>query len=153
MENKALAALPNTDRMILQSASVFNPEKIVPPWSLIEYDSAFRTMKPDAERGRGYVLGLIKNKVGLEKAFLKTYVQLSQAKSDPLLRSNVLLIDRLAYAEFDQKPECSLALLNGKSDGTEEPVDVLLYKNNSIPNPMQNLVMNYACGDGASEHS
>jgi hypothetical protein len=43
MKNEAFASLPNTDRMILQSASVFNPEKVVLPWSLIEYDSAFRT--------------------------------------------------------------------------------------------------------------
>jgi len=141
VENEALAALPNTDRMILQSASIFNPDKVSPPWSLIEYDSAFRTMKPDANRGQGYVSGLIKNKIGLEKAFLKTYVQLSQAKSDPLLRSNVLLIDRLAYAEFDQKPECRLALCNEMSDGTREPVEVLLYKDKSVPNKMQNMVM------------
>ena len=141
VENEALAALPNTDRMILQSASVLNPEKVVPPWSLIEYDSAFRTMKADADRGQGYVSGIIKNKIGLEKAFLKTYVQLSQAKSDPLLRSNVLLIDRLAYAEFDQKPECRLALWNEMSDGTREPVEVFLYKDKSVPNKMQNLVM------------
>ncbi len=141
VENEALAALPNTDRMILQSASVFNPEKLVPPWSLIEYDSAFRTMKPDVDRGQGYVSGLIKNKIGLEKAFLKTYVQLSQAKSDPLLRSNVLLIDRLAYAKFDQKPECRLALCNEMSDDTREPIEVLLYKDKSVPNKIQNMVM------------
>ena len=141
VQNEALAALPNTDRMVLQSASVFNPEKIVPPWSLIEYDSAFRTMKPDLERGRGFVCGLIKNKVGLEKAFLKTYVQLSQAKSDPLLRSNVLLIDRLAYPEFDQKPECRLDLLDEMSDGTREPVEVLLYRDKTLPNSVQNMVM------------
>jgi hypothetical protein len=140
-QNEALAALPNTDRMILQSASVFNPEKIVPPWSLIEYDSAFRTMKPDLERGRGFVCGLIKNKVGLEKAFLKTYVQLSQAKSDPLLRSNVLLIDRLAYPEFDKKPECRCAFLDEMSDGTREPVEVLLYKDKALHNSIQNMVM------------
>jgi hypothetical protein len=141
VQNEAFAALPNTDRMILQSASVFNPEKIVPPWSLIEYDSAFRTMKADSERGRGYICGLIRNKVGLEKAFLKTYVQLSQARSDPLLRSNVLLIDRLAYPEFDYKPECRLALLDEMSDGTKEPVEVLLYKDKTVPNRMQNMVM------------
>ena len=113
----------------------------MPPWSLIEYDSAFRTMKPDVNRGQGYVSGLIKNKIGLEKAFLKTYVQLSQAKSDPLLRSNVLLIDRLAYAEFDLKPECRLALCNEMSDGAREPIEVLLYKDKSVPNKMQNMVM------------
>ena len=98
-------------------------------------------MKPDLERGRGFVCGLIKNKVGLEKAFLKTYVQLSQAKSDPLLRSNVLLIDRLAYPEFDQKPECRLALLDEMSDGTREPVEVLLFKDKTLPNSIQNMVM------------
>jgi hypothetical protein len=141
VQNEALAALPNTDRMILQSASVLNPEKIMPPWSLIEYDSAFRTMKADLERGKGFVCGLIKNKVGLEKAFLKTYVQLSQAKSDPLLRSNVLLIDRLSYADFDLKPECRLALLDEMSDGAKEPVEVLLYKDKAVPNRMQNMVM------------
>jgi hypothetical protein len=141
IENEALAALPNTDRMILQSASIFNPEKVVPPWSLIEYDSAFRTMKADVDKRKGHVSGLIKNKIGLEKAFLKTYVQLSQAKSDPLLRSNVLLIDRLAYHEFDLKPECRLSLWNEMSDGTNEPVEVLLYKDKSIPNRIQNLVM------------
>ena len=138
---ETLSALPNTDRMILQSASVFNPQQMMPPWSMIEYDSAFRTMKPDVDRGQGYVSGVIKNKIGLEKAFLKTYVQLSQAKSDPLLRSNVLLIDRLAYAEFDQKQACCISLLNEKSDGTQEPVDVLLYKDKSVPNKMQNLVI------------
>ena len=140
-KNEALASLPNTDRMILQSASVFNPEKVTLPWSLIEYDSAFRTMKPDLDRGQGFVSGVIKNKISLEKAFLKTYVQLSQAKSDPLLRSNVLLIDRLAYADFDLNPECRLALWNEMSDGTREPVEVLLYKDKSVPNKMQNLVM------------
>ena len=141
VENEALAALPNTDRMILQSASVFNPGKLKPPWSLVEYDSAFRTMKPDPDRGKGYVFGLIKNKIGLEKAFLKTYVQLSQAKSDPLLRSNVLLIDRLAYGDFDNQQECRLSLLNAKSDGAEEPLEVLLYRDKFTPNSLQNMVM------------
>jgi hypothetical protein len=141
VQNEQLAALPNTDRMILQSASVFNPDKVLPPWSLIEYDSALRTMKPDVDRGKGYVAGLIKNKIGLEKAFLKTYVQLSQAKSDPILRSNVLLIDRLAYGDFDFKPECRLALCNELSDGTKEPIEIFLYKDKSVPNKMQNLVM------------
>ena len=60
---------------------------------------------------------------------------------DPLLRSNVLLIDRLAYPEFDLKPECVLALSNEMSDGTKEPLEVFLYKDKAVPNRMQNLVM------------
>ncbi|MGC9345979.1 MAG: hypothetical protein ACP5ER_04210 [Candidatus Bathyarchaeales archaeon] len=133
--------LPNTDRMILQSASIFNTEKIKPPWSLIEYDSAFRTMVPDRQNRRGYVSGAIKNKIGLERTFLKTYVQLSQAKTDPLLRSNVLLIDRLVYPENDYKPENVVEFWNELSDGAKEPVEVILFLDKNVPNKLQNLTM------------
>jgi hypothetical protein len=138
---EALQALPNTDRMILQSASVFNVDKIAPPWSLIEYDSAFRTILPDRQSRRGYVSGAIRNKISLEKAFVKTYVQLSQARTDPLLRSNVLLVDRLAYPEYDCKPESVKIFINELSDGTVEPVETVLYADKSVPNRMQNLMM------------
>jgi hypothetical protein len=138
---KALQDLPNTDRMILQSASIFNTDKITPPWSLIEYDSAFRSMLPDHQCRKGYVSGAIKNKISLERTFLKTYVQLSVAKSDPMLRSNVLLIDRLAYPEFDLKPESTTNFANELSDGTREPVNVLLFRDKNLPNRLQNLVM------------
>jgi len=66
---------------------------------------------------------------------------LSQAKSDPLLRSNVLLIDRLAYPEFDCKPESVVRFWNEMSDGTEEPVEAILFKDKAVPNKLQNLVM------------
>jgi len=133
--------LPNTDRMILQSASIFNIEKIRPPWSLIEYDSAFRTMILDRQNRKGYVSGAIKNKIGLERAFLKTYVQLSQAKTDPMLRSNVLLVDRLVYSEYDYKPENVVEFWNELSDGTKEPVEVILFMSKDVFNRLQNLVM------------
>jgi hypothetical protein len=133
--------LPNTDRMILQSASIFNPEKIKPPWSLIEYDSAFRTMIPDRQKRRGYVSGAIKNKIGVEKTFLKTYVQLSQARTDSMLRSNVLLVDRLVYPGYDCKPENVVEFWNELSDGTKEPVEVILFMDKNVPNRLQNLTM------------
>ncbi|MEM4713914.1 MAG: hypothetical protein QXQ61_05145 [Candidatus Bathyarchaeia archaeon] len=137
-----LEKLPNTDRMILQSASILNANRITPPWSLIEYDSAFRTMVPDKQNRKGYVSGAIKNKIGLEKAFLKTYVQLSQAKTDTMLRSNVLLVDRLAYPEYDYKPETIVEFWNELSDGTKEPIEVILYIDKNVPNKLQNLTMN-----------
>jgi hypothetical protein len=133
--------LPNTDRMILQSASIFNLDKIKPPWSLVEYDSAFRTMITDRQNRKGYVLGAIKNKIGLEKTFLKTYVQLSQAKTDPMLRSNVLLVDRLVYPEYDYKPENLVEFWNELSDGTKEPVETILFMDKNVSNRLQNLVM------------
>lgn len=132
--------LPNTDRMILQSASISTPEKIRPPWALVEYDSAFRTMIPDRQHRRNYVSGAIKNRISLERAFLKTYTQLSQAKSDPKLRSNVLLIDRLAYPEYDYKPENLLELCH-EFGNAEEPVKVILFKSNDVPNKLQTLTM------------
>lgn len=141
VNREALMELPNTDRMILQSASIFGLEQFKPPWSLIEYDSAFRSILPDKLGRRGYVSGAIKNKISLERAFLKTYVQLSVAKSDPMLRSNVLLIDRLSYPQYDYKPESTVKFWNELSDGTREPVDAFLFKNKDVPNQLQNLVM------------
>ncbi|MCW4031322.1 MAG: hypothetical protein NWE80_03060 [Candidatus Bathyarchaeota archaeon] len=140
-QDTALQSLPNTDRMILQSASIFNVNQIKPPWSLIEYDSAFRSMLPDRKGRRGYVSGALKNKISLEKIFLKTYVQLSKAKADPCLRSNVLLVDRLAYPKYDYKPESTVHFLNELSDGTLEPVETILYFDKAVPNKLQNLVM------------
>jgi hypothetical protein len=142
VSREELEKLPNTDRMILQSASILNADKVQPPWSLIEYDSAFRTMVLDKQDRKGYVSGAIKNKIGLEKTFLKTYVQLSQAKTDPILRSNVLLVDRLVYPEYDYKPENLVEFWNELSDGTKEPVEVILFMNKNVPNKMQNLTMN-----------
>ena len=132
--------LPNTDRMILQSTSILTPEEILPPWSLVEYDSAFRTMIADSQNRKGFVSGAIKNRIGLEKTYIKTYVQLSQAKSDPILRSNVLLIDRLAYPEFDCKPE-SLVTFQSEFGGAKEPVEVILFKDKNVPNKLQDLIM------------
>jgi hypothetical protein len=133
--------LPNTDRMILQSASIFNVEKIKPPWSLVEYDSAFRTMVPDKQSRKGYVSGAIKNKIGLERTFAKTYVQLTQAKTDPMLRSNVLLIDRLMYPEMDYAPENVVKFWNELSDGSKEPVEAILFVDKNVPNRLQDLIM------------
>ncbi|MEM2971952.1 MAG: hypothetical protein QW270_05965 [Candidatus Bathyarchaeia archaeon] len=133
--------LPNTDRMILQSVSIFNSEKIKTPWTLIEYDSAYRTMVPDKQNRKSHVSGAIKNKIGLEKTFLKTYVQLSQATTDPLLRSNVLLVDRLVYPEYDYKPENIVEFWNELSDGTKEPVETILYVDKAVPNKIQNMTM------------
>jgi len=140
ISQEAFAALPNTDRMILQSASMLNTDKVEPPWSLIEYDSAFRTMIPDRQKRKDYVSGAIKNRITLERTFLKTYVQLSQAKTDPLLRSNVLLIDRLVYPGYDHKPENVVTFLS-EFGGAVEPVEVVLYKDKAVPNKLQNLVM------------
>lgn len=141
LSQEELDEIPNTDRMILQSASILNMEKITPPWSLIEYDSAFRTMVPDRKGRRGYVSGAIRNKIGMERLFLKTYIQLSQAKTDPMLRSNVLLVDRLVYPGYDYRPDTVVEFWNELSDETKEPVEAILFINKDVPNRLQDLVM------------
>ena len=58
-----------------------------------------------------------------------------------MLRSNVLLVDRLAYPEYDLKSKSIEEFLNQLSNGTIEPVKTVLYLNKEVPNKLQNLVM------------
>jgi len=138
LSQEELGRVPNTDRMLLQYVSLSNHEKLRVPWSLVEYDSAFQMIVPDFEGRKGYVSGAIRNKIIPEKLFVKTYVQLSEARFDPKLRSNVLFIDRLAYPDFDMASRHSFKHSYG---GADEPVDIVLFKNKEGPNPIQNLVM------------
>lgn len=132
--------MPNTDRMILQSVSLFNTEKVRVPWSLVEYDSSFKTMVADRKGRKGYVFGARRNRISLEKTFLKTYVQLSEAARDPRLRSNVLLTDRLVHPEFDLSKESVVRFWN-EFGAAKEPVEVLLFKDRTVENRLQNLIM------------
>jgi len=146
LSNEELAKIPNTDRMFLQSASVHNWERLPVPWTLVEYDTAFKTMVPELERkdktpGRGgFVSGAVQNRVGPERLFLKSYIQLAQAEQDPKLRSNVLLMDRLVQPEFDLKPEL-VCPLSHEYSGVEEQVKPILYPNKEARNDIQNLTM------------
>jgi hypothetical protein len=138
ISQERLALIPNTDRMFLQSISLLNYEKIIPPWALIEYDTAFKTLVQSND-GIDFVNGAIRNKISPEKFFLKSYIQLVKAQSDPKLRSNVLAMDRLVYEE-DVKRETTFIFKN-KNGRFIEPVYVMIYKNNSIENQIQNIIL------------
>jgi len=140
IEPEEMDRLPNTDRMILQSASIQNPDEFKVPWSLIEYDSCFKTMVPDRKLRKGVVRGARRNRISIEKVFLKSYIQLSQASCDPILRSNVLLTDRLVYPDFDLSDETIVKFWN-EFGSAKEPVEVLLYKDRKVENRLQNLIM------------
>ncbi|MEM2098874.1 MAG: hypothetical protein QXU99_03900 [Candidatus Bathyarchaeia archaeon] len=141
LPQEVLSRAPDTDRMLLQYMSIYNYAKLPTPWSLIEYDAAFRVIIPELEkRRRGYVSGAIKNRITPERSFLKSYIQLSEAKTEPRLRSNVLFIDRLVYPEFDVRGE-TLVRFRQEYGGAVEPVDVILFKHREIENKLQNLVM------------
>ncbi len=142
LENLAhaeFANLPNTDRMLLQSASLLNWQKVKVPWALVEYDSCFRTLIPDLDRGIQHVRGAIQNKIAPERLFVKTYIQLSVADYDPQLRSNVLLIDRLVYPQFDLNE--NIVTFSNHFSGVDEVVDVIHYQTKDHKNEIQNLVM------------
>ncbi|MEM2123489.1 MAG: DNA double-strand break repair nuclease NurA [Candidatus Bathyarchaeia archaeon] len=130
--------LPSTDRILLQAVSLFNYERIPVPWGLIEYDSAFRTIIPDYERGAGYVSGAIENKIIPERLFVKSYIQLEESERDPRLRSNVLSMDRLAYPEYDLG---ALIRLWHEYRGVVEPVEPILYRDSTVQNKVQNLAL------------
>ncbi len=139
-----LSRIPNTDRMMLQTLSVFNHESMKVPWSLVEYDSAFLMIVPDFKHQLGFVSGAIRNKITPERLFLKSYIQLSQTDIDPKLRSNVLLLDRLSFPEFDYRPDSTLEFkhLYGNAVETVRPI---VFRDKTVANPIQELVMQTLC--------
>lgn len=141
LSQEELEKAPNTDRMLLQYVSIYNYEKLPTPWSLIEYDAAFRMIIPELEKGRsGYVSGAIKNRITPERSFLKTYIQLAEAKTDSRLRSNVLFADRLVYPGYDLR-EDTIVRFRQEYGGAVEPVEAILFKDCSVENRLQNLVL------------
>lgn len=133
--------IPNTDRMFLQSLSMFNHDKISVPWALIEYDSAFMMAVPDSKRPNGYVSGTTKNKITPSQLFVRSFIQLQASKQNEMLRSNVLALDRLAYPNLDlSEKEVISELLHQYV--IDERIRFILFKNNKIKNDLQNLIMN-----------
>jgi hypothetical protein len=57
-----------------------------------------------------------------------------------MLRSNVLLIDRLAYPQQDYKPENVTQFWN-EFGSAKEPIEIILFKNKNTPNKLQDLTM------------
>ena len=140
LSQEQLSRLPNTDRMLLQTLSMFNHKEISVPWSIVEYDSAFLMIIPDFQKRPGYVSGAIRNKIIPERLFLKTYIQLSEAAYDPQLRSNVLSLDRLCCPDFDIHEESTLHFKHNYSSA-DEPVDPVFFTDRKVKNPLQELVM------------
>ncbi|NHJ14990.1 MAG: hypothetical protein EAX95_15015 [Candidatus Thorarchaeota archaeon] len=132
---------PDTDRMMLQWVSLKERARLQVPWATCEYDTAFKTIVPHFEGAKGLVSGARRNQISLEKTFVKAYFQLSEACSDPKLRSNVLLYDRLVYTGFDSDGDQIIRLRHDYEHKPDqpEPVEVLLYR--GIDNPIQQFIM------------
>jgi hypothetical protein len=132
---------PDTDRMILQWISLHERARLKVPWSTVEYDTAFKTIVPHFDRGPGLVSGARRNQISLEKTFLKAYFQLCQARSEPKLRSNVLLYDRLMYPDFETNIETLVILRHDyeKRPDFPEPVEVVFFEGQE--NPVQAFII------------
>ncbi len=132
---------PDTDRMILQWISLHEREKLKVPWASVEYDTAFKTIVPHLERTPGLISGARRNQIALEKTFLKSYFQLCQASSEPKLRSNVLLYDRLMYPDFENQPEQIVTLKHDYENRPDfpEPVEVVFFEGQE--NPIQSFIL------------
>ncbi|MHA2200790.1 MAG: hypothetical protein ACXABN_12975 [Candidatus Thorarchaeota archaeon] len=132
---------PDTDRMILQWVSLQEEEHLKVPWATVEYDTAFKTIIPHFERKPGLVSGARRNQISLEKSFAKSYFQLCQAASDPKLRSNVLLYDRLVYPEFDSGNDRITKLPHDYDNRPDSPesVEVVFYE--GIDNKVQSFII------------
>ena len=126
-----------TDRMLLQSTSMFYHDQVQVPWATVEYDTAFQTILPDFERKPSYVSGAIQNRIILEQLFVKSYIQLDKSKSDDKFRGNVLFIDRL-YNNSEMAPTLSLKHTYG---GAVEEIAPILWRTNAPGNQVQELVM------------
>ncbi|MFX0055483.1 MAG: hypothetical protein ACFFAX_00170 [Promethearchaeota archaeon] len=132
---------PDTDRMILQWVSLQERERLKTPWATIEYDTAFKTIVPHFDRKSGLVSGARRNQISLEKTFVKAYFQLCEAKSNPRLRSNVLLYDRLVHPEFDDSESTLLELKHDYESKPEypEPIEAVFYY--GAENPIQSFTI------------
>lgn len=127
-----------TDRMLLQAVSMFHHSEVPVPWASIEYDTSFQTIVPDYKnRGAGYVSGAVRNRIILERRFVKSYVQLDKSKSDDQFRSNVLFIDRLYHEDLENAPTLELQHAYTAVEG----VRPILWATNEAPNPVQELLM------------
>ncbi|MCF2137944.1 MAG: hypothetical protein K9W43_11990 [Candidatus Thorarchaeota archaeon] len=130
--------VPDTDRMILQWVSLQEFNRLKTPWATCEYDTAFKTIVPHFDRKPGLVSGARRNQVSLNRTFIKAYFQLSQARSDPKLRSNVLLYDRLAYPQYDVGDPQTVVLQHDYNYGPE-PLPVIFYE--GADNPIQKFII------------
>lgn len=143
----------NSDKMLLQTASVINGADIRTPWRTFEFDTCFRTIAPTSpsseaaspptpnEKGQAAVAGPFQNVISAERMFVKSYIQLWGSDSNPAARSHVFSYDRPCYPKYDLPGD--LKLLHKDGPVTEEirPIVHFQRDDNGIPE----LVMDILC--------
>lgn len=119
----------NTDKQLLQIASIINGQSIKAPWRTFEFDSCFRTIAPMVaaksepfKKNEAKVKGAHKNVISTERMFVKSYIQLWQSENDITVRSHVFTYDRPCYPGFDIQGELLLRHLDGNVEEEIQPI-------------------------------
>jgi hypothetical protein len=127
------ASISLSDRSVLELLSQLRDE-LEAPWSTIEFDSAFTTIRPQPN-GSGWAVRGYRDRRGMEftrtpRLFLKSLAQFL-LKRDTGLASHVLFVDRLAYPAWDDRDSVGFAPARyGSGLGS---VQLLLYDASSPP--------------------
>jgi len=135
----------NTDKQLLQIASVINGQSVKAPWRTFEFDSCFRTIAPVAadsvsQNNEATVKGAYKNVISVERMFVKSYIQLWQSENDLTVRSHVFSYDRPCYPGFDTPGELLLHHIDGN---VEEEIQPMIHFDKD--SEISHLVMDILC--------
>jgi len=119
-----------SDKAFLAILSSENPS-IETPWRTLGYDSAFSTIVKI-----GGELRSARQVVSRERLFVRSFFQLRTLRSDPSVRSQVFLFDRLFDDEFDSAAVRRFKVLERRG-GTQ--IDAY-FEGNDL-NPISNLIL------------
>lgn len=142
LQNLQVGLLPWTDRLFLEAIPICCDPELTAPWSTIEFDSVFMTLKLGLdERGQPEIMGTHTRAgeiVSPERLFLRSLAQfyLVRKKREPLC-GHVVFIDRLAIPEYD-KAHVMQSPISTPRIGTVMPI---LYKDKTVQNRVQVLMM------------
>jgi hypothetical protein len=118
------------DRAFLSILSSEN-QSITTPWRTVSYDSAYSTI---VDRDGKFISA--RKVVSREKLFVRSFFQLRSLNSDPSVRSQVFLFDRVYDDRFD-----SAAVREMKVDELRGPARVNPYFEGSDFSQLSNLVL------------
>lgn len=134
--------LPWTDRLFLESVPLRCDAQLTAPWSTIEFDSVFMTLKLGLdEHGQPQIMGTPTRSgeiVSPERLFLRSLAQfyLSRKKREALC-GHVVFVDRLALPQFDAPHILNTPIYTPRI-GEVRPI---VYRDRETDNLVQQLMM------------
>jgi hypothetical protein len=144
LQQMKVAPLPWTDRIFLETVPLYCDTSLEAPWSTIEFDSVFQTLRlgRDEVTGELTIIGTpsrVGEIVSPERLFLRSLAQfyLDRRKNTPLA-GHVIFLDRLAMPKWDKASLSHEVVVSNPRVGTIKP---LLYPDRDAENPVQQVMM------------